>query len=77
MDNTPSSFMHLSYNDLDEESQEDRYSPACLLLPPDILISHSVASHPRQLSTQLTPDDQSFHLPQIYFDIFVPPQILS
>jgi len=77
MDDTPSSSLHLNYNELGEDIQEDQYSPACLLLHPDVLTPHSVASHPEQLSMQLTPDDQSFHLPQIYFDIFIPPQILS
>lgn len=77
IDGTPSSSLFFSHNELGEDSQEETDSPACLLLPPDVLIPHSVTSHPMLFTTHLTPDDQIFHLPQIYFDIFVPPQNLS
>lgn len=77
MDDTPSLSLHLSYNERDVDSQEDTSTPISLLFPPDVLTPHSAASHPRLFSTQLAPDNQIFHLPQICFDIFVPPQNLS
>lgn len=77
LDNPTSSALLLSHNEFGEEDQEDSHASAYSFLPQDILATYATTFHPVLLSIKLTPVDQCLHLPQIYFDIFVPPQKFS
>lgn len=73
-DNPTSSSLLFSHNEFGEDNQEDSHASASSFLPPDALATYATTFHPVLFSTELTPIDQSYLLPQIYFDIFVPPQ---
>ncbi|SKA12098.1 hypothetical protein SAMN02745119_02734 [Trichlorobacter thiogenes] len=77
LDTPSSSSLLFSQNELAEDSQEGTHTSTPSFLPSDALVTNLTASRPVLLSVQRAPDDQAFHLPQIYFDIFVPPQKLS
>jgi hypothetical protein len=75
---TPSSLSLLfSQSELAEDSQDDTHTSTPSFFPPDALITNLTAPCTVLFSAQRAPDDQTFYLPQIYFDIFVPPQKLS
>ena len=77
LDNPSSSSLVLDHDELGEDNQEDANASAYSLLPPDILATYVITFHPALFSTERTPVDQSFHLPRVYFDIFIPPQKIS
>lgn len=74
LDNPTSSSPLFSHNEFGEENHEDSHASASSFLPPDTLAAYATTFHPILFLSELTPVDQSFHLPQIYYDIFVPPQ---
>ena len=76
-DTTTSSSLFFSHNQLAEDSLEDSHILAASFLLPEALICHSSAPQYRLHSTQLTLHEKTFYLPQIYFDIFVPPQVIN
>ena len=69
-----SASLFFSHSELAEDSQEDTHASPHPIIPLDVLITYLSVFQPRLLSKQLTPLDQVFHLPQVYLDIFVPPQ---
>lgn len=77
LDTPMSSSLHFSHNEFGEENLEDSHYSTSSFLPPDTLATYATTFHPVLFSTELTPADQSYHLPTIYFDIFVPPQKLG
>lgn len=70
----PTSSLLFSHNEFGEDNQEYSHASTSSFLPPDTLATYATTFHPVLFSTELTPVDHSYHLHQIYFDIFVPPQ---